>query len=696
MLAAIALGAMADVKIAEVFPDEVFRNYIATTFDTDGNGTLSDAEIAEAKEIKLKNAGVTTFKGVEWLTALEVLNVSNNKARSLDLSYNKVLQRVYCDGNNLNELIVSPEATGLGELYCYHNNIRGAAMDRLIESLPVCQKNTNWFVCVNLNEDKENNVYTPLHREKASAKNWQAKGFNSEGNYMYDPEMVEITAEYFPDQLFRYFVANTFDKNYDGRLDYTELEAITTIDLSYSGLTSLKGVEYFRKLTYLDCSNNALTELDLLKNTRLEKLYCSYNQLTSLKVSGLEYLTTVTCNYNQLADLDASYCQALTSLTCVDNKLLTLNIYQTALTQLHVPGNLLTAIDLKDNTTMKFITCSRNQLSAAATAALVDQLPTTTDGVLNLLMYDADQNVCSYSTVTKAKKKGWTVNTWRVSDWIPYMGSSVSQVAINETNFPDATFRSYVKDNFDTDGNDRLSEEEIANAKTINVFNKQKIKDMTGLEHLTMLEELDCSYCPVGVLNVSKNTALRELECYDCGLTSLDVTNNPLLEKLICLSNDLEEIDVTKCPELTELNCRDMKITCVDLRNSKKLKRLYVSSSPISSLDVSACTSIQRIDLFDTPLRGEALDDFILSLPTVKNGELWVYQKPKGTVKLSALHVKMARERGFETYYIENSMSKQVYDGEPGAGSAIKGDVNEDGHVDVSDIANVIDIMAGK
>lgn len=58
-------------------------------------------------------------------------------------------------------------------------------------------------------------------------------------------------------------------------------------------------------------------------------------------------------------------------------------------------------------------------------------------------------------------------------------------VAINDTNFPDANFRAYVKGEFDKNGDNFLSVEEIEAAESISVaFGRDKIADLTGIEHL--------------------------------------------------------------------------------------------------------------------------------------------------------------------------------------------------------------------
>ena len=77
-------------------------------------------------------------------------------------------------------------------------------------------------------------------------------------------------------------------------------------------------------ITYLDCSRNQLTELDVSKNSALIILGCNDNKLTRLDMSGLTSLRSFGCSVNQLASLDMSDCTALEKgFSCYSNLLTT-------------------------------------------------------------------------------------------------------------------------------------------------------------------------------------------------------------------------------------------------------------------------------------------------------------------------------------------------------------------------------------
>ena len=113
---------------------------------------------------------------------------------------------------------------------------------------------------------------------------------------------VSIDETNFPDQIFREYVQSEFDDG-DCELSESELKNVTCIDVNGKGITSLKGIEYFSALSYLNCSENGLSSLDLSQNTKLKRLNCEFNQLTSLDLTKIR-LNYLRCGYNKLTSLD--------------------------------------------------------------------------------------------------------------------------------------------------------------------------------------------------------------------------------------------------------------------------------------------------------------------------------------------------------------------------------------------------------
>lgn len=101
--------------------------------------------------------------------------------------------------------------------------------------------------------------------------------------------VIGINSANFPDDAFRRTYVESYDTDKNGSLSQAERNSVTAISIDKSldatDIKSLKGIEFFPNLTGLYCSDNALTNLDVSKNTKLTALVCSKNQLTSLDVS---------------------------------------------------------------------------------------------------------------------------------------------------------------------------------------------------------------------------------------------------------------------------------------------------------------------------------------------------------------------------------------------------------------------------
>ena len=145
-------------------------------------------------------------------------------------------------------------------------------------------------------------------------------------------------------------------------------------------ITSLKGIEHFTAMTYLDCNSNKLTALDVTKNTALTTLDCYDNQLTALDVSA-----------------------------------------NTALGYLNCSNNKLTALDMTHNTSLEQLVCSGNNISKGM-QALVNSLHKNGG---TLCVYNSaanDGNKITTEQVDAASEKGWMVAHWDGTDWCLYVG----------------------------------------------------------------------------------------------------------------------------------------------------------------------------------------------------------------------------------------------------------------------------------
>lgn len=99
---------------------------------------------------------------------------------------------------------------------------------------------------------------------------------------------VQIDETHFPDDVFQNYIRYEFDEDEDDILSEDEIRQATEVEVDYSDIKSLKGIEYLRELTTLSCSGADLTELDVSENRELLTLRCPGNALSSLNVQQYE------------------------------------------------------------------------------------------------------------------------------------------------------------------------------------------------------------------------------------------------------------------------------------------------------------------------------------------------------------------------------------------------------------------------
>ena len=92
---------------ASNFPDEAFRTYVQTYFDTDGNGYLQNAECKAVTGMFPDKKNLTNLKGVEHFPNLKKLYCYDNQVSSLDVSKNTALEELICYHNQLTSLDVT-------------------------------------------------------------------------------------------------------------------------------------------------------------------------------------------------------------------------------------------------------------------------------------------------------------------------------------------------------------------------------------------------------------------------------------------------------------------------------------------------------------------------------------------------------------------------------------------------------------
>lgn len=120
---------------------------------------------------------------------------------------------------------------------------------------------------------------------------------------------IAIDETSFPDKAFREWVQNPANLNgagSDGVLTRAEREAIKTIFVKQQQITSLKGIELFPNITYLNAEENYIEEVDLSGNPELLNVCLRNNKLKTVDFSHNTKLEFIEVFSNYLEQVDLS------------------------------------------------------------------------------------------------------------------------------------------------------------------------------------------------------------------------------------------------------------------------------------------------------------------------------------------------------------------------------------------------------
>jgi hypothetical protein len=134
---------------------------------------------------------------------------------------------------------------------------------------------------------------------------------------------------------------------------------------------------------------------------------------------------------------------------------------------------------------------------------------------------------------------------------------------------PDKTFRDYLEEHADTDGDGALSQDEVDAVTEIGTVSDDGTVTDRGLSSLGVTD-----------------------------LTGIDVFTN--LQTLVCADNEIRALDVSKNTHLTKLVCSTNQITTLTLPSSDGLSVLEAGENSLSSIDLSAYSSLQVVRLDST------------------------------------------------------------------------------------------------
>ncbi len=393
-----------------------------------------------------------------------------------------------------------------------------------------------------------------------SVYNSSGSQITSENIYISDNYALLINSDNFPNANFRSALLALYPKGY---LTTSQLQNLTSLNVSGKSISSLTGVDKLTYLTTLNCSSNSLTSLPTLP-TSLTTLNCSSNQLTSLPTlptslqslncSGNKFSGTFTLTHHYgLKSLDISNNPNLTELECFSNSLTSLNVSGcSAMTTLNCGSNQLTSLPTLPNS-LKVLCCHSNQLTS---------LPNLPSGIQEVYAYEN-----KFTTLSISGKSSLTLlsveNCPLLTTLECYNNALTSLTCYGCTVLKTLDCHSNQLTSLSTSGCSSLT--------TLNCASNQ----LTSLGTLpTSLQSLDCSGNKLsGTVSLTGRSNLK----------TLDISNNSSITTLNCYSNALTSLTVSGCSSLTTLNCSSNSLTSLGTLPTS-LQSLNCSGNQLQSM----------------------------------------------------------------------------------------------------------------
>lgn len=247
-----------DLRCDNVYiPDEYFKDYLLSEYDTDDDGEISLAEAWLITGINVSTHdiytldGIQSFLNLQWLACdgrSEMEDDDYGQLTELDLSRNTKLRSLDCRYNMISSLDLSHN-TALWDLTCIGNNISSLEL--------ACLPELRSLDC----------ALNPI----------------SSLDISHNPELFYLHCQYMQ--------VKELDLSHNSNLEqvYCSNNALTTLNLANNP-----------KLTILECSTTGIFELDLSNNVNLQRLDVQGTFISSLNVSNNPALKYLDCRWNQM------------------------------------------------------------------------------------------------------------------------------------------------------------------------------------------------------------------------------------------------------------------------------------------------------------------------------------------------------------------------------------------------------------
>lgn len=568
---------------------------------------FSTIDVSKNTELKTLSVGGEVFNSLDVTNNTKLTDLSvTGKITKLDLTKNTQLENLSINNTQISEVDVTNcpylraidfGSTPIVEIDLSRNLLLTSASAYLAKSLE-----TVW-----------------LSKGQKIESTSNIEDFIKYKDYVAGPDAIANIE----DEAYKTYLL-TFDKNGDGKLDKTEVEAITEINIKGLGIKSLRGVEYvnFTNVRKLDCSDNELTELPVAGFfTNLEEIDFSNNQLTGrielnkckklriLKGSGnmLEevafensVLESVDLSNNQLTRFQCSYNTSTLKSVNVANNLLSESSGfscsdNAVLTDWNVSNNNLKYVYLHSTPMLENYNVSGNPLveltlfgAGYGTALKTLDASNTALSSLDISGNMSLQSLNVMGCATLTKIFAGTLDVEAIN--IEKESYTIIETSTIVDAIKDNAFREFLIETYGSNGGITQEEADRVTDLELNADNAAEVKSLAGIEYfrnlktlkVSGLESLDDTNLAVGNINLTSVdiSLVKGLTAIDCnGLQSL-TTFSLVVTGAAGTEVGPKRVELDKCPKIESVTVKDCRaIVAVTVTGCTELTSLNLSGS---------------------------------------------------------------------------------------------------------------------
>ena len=186
----------------------------------------------------------------------------------------------------------------------------------------------------------------------------------------------------------------------------------------------------------------------------------------------------------------------------------------------------------------------------------------------------------------------------------------------SSSGFNDENLYQCIIDSYNDKNNSNITNEAILSDSQLATITKlvcknKNVNDLSGLDKLTNLTELNLMENNISNIDLTSNTNIMYVELSGNPLiTSIDLSKNIKLKEIYFRNNSLKNIDLSNNIDLEIIDLYSNEISKIDFTNNVNLKAVELSGNPlITSIDLSKNIKLEEIYFMNDSLKSIDLSE---------------------------------------------------------------------------------------